>query len=226
MFTGIIQGEGRIARLDAKGSEMRLLISPSFEIPSIVDGESIAVNGVCLSVETHSGSNFSLYASAETMRRTTLGELREGSAVNLERALALGDRLGGHIVAGHVDCVATVESAVPCGDSIAVSMRYPEAFSGEVVEKGSIALDGISLTVNECQPGRFSVNIIPDTQLRTTMRHWKPGVHVNMETDVIGKYVKHLLGAYVGKPSANPFEGEKTEASRITRAYLLENGFL
>ena len=226
MFTGIIQGEGRIARLDAKGSEMRLLISPSFEIPSIVDGESIAVNGVCLSVETHSGSNFSLYASAETMRRTTLGELREGSAVNLERALALGDRLGGHIVAGHVDCVATVESAVPRGDSIAVSMRYPEAFSNEVVEKGSIALDGISLTVNECQPGRFSVNIIPDTQLRTTMRHWKPGVHVNMETDVIGKYVKHLLGAYTGKAAGNPFGGDASEASRITRAYLLENGFL
>ena len=119
-----------------------------------------------------------------------------------------------------------MESAKPCGDSIAVAMRYPEAFSGEVVEKGSIALDGISLTVNECQPGRFSVNIIPDTQLRTTMRHWKPGVHVNMETDVIGKYVKHLLGAYTGKAAGNPFGGDASEASRITRAYLLENGFL
>ena len=105
-------------------------------------------------------------------------------------------------------------------------MRYPEAFSGEVVAKGSIALDGISLTVNECQPGRFTVNIIPDTQLRTTMRQWKPGVHVNMETDVIGKYVRHLLGACQGKPAPNPFGEEKAEASRITRAYLLENGFL
>ena len=110
MFTGIIQGQGVIERLTRQAGQCRLTIAPRFDFPDIVDGESISVNGTCLSVEHHEGSVFSLYASRETMNRTTLSKLHEGSLVNLERALAVGDRLGGHIVAGHVDCLATVES--------------------------------------------------------------------------------------------------------------------
>ena len=149
MFTGIIQGQGVIERLTRQAGQCRLTIAPRFDFPDIVDGESIAVNGTCLSVEHHEGSVFSLYASRETMNRTTLGKLHEGSLVNLERALAVGNRLGGHIVAGHADCLATVESITRSGDSLVCRLGFPEAFGPEVVPKGSVALDGISLTINE-----------------------------------------------------------------------------
>ena len=189
-----------------------------------MDGESISVNGTCLSVEPHEGSVFSLYASRETMNRTTLSKLHEGSLVNLERALAVGDRLGGHIVAGHVDCLATVESITRSGDSLVCRLGFPEAFGPEVVSKGSVALDGISLTINECGKNFLTVNIIPDTQERTTMRLWKPGVSVNMETDIIGKYVRRQLPG--SRDGANGDEkGAAASSAGITRDFLLGNGF-
>ena len=220
MFTGIIQGQGVIESLTRQAGQCRLTIAPRFDFPDIVDGESISVNGTCLSVEHHEGSVFSLYASRETMNRTTLSKLHEGSLVNLERALAVGDRLGGHIVAGHVDCLATVESITRSGDSLVCRLGFPEAFGPEVVSKGSVALDGISLTINECGKNFLTVNIIPDTQERTTMRLWKPGVSVNMETGIIGR---QLPGSRDG---ANGDEkGAAASSAGITRDFLLGNGF-
>lgn len=223
MFTGLIQGQGKIAALQQNGTEARLTIAPQFTLENIVDGESIAVNGACLSVEHHSGNQFVAYASAETLARTTLGKLGVGDMVNLERALALGDRLGGHLVSGHVDAIATVESVQARGQSLVCRLRFPAEFGQQVIAKGSVTLDGISLTINECGKDFLEVNIIPDTQKRTTMRHWKQGVPVNMETDLIGKYVCNMLGPWRGETANEPVGGT---GSSITRAMLLENGFL
>lgn len=221
MFTGIIQGQGEVIALRRSGSECRLGIRPLFALHDYVAGESIAVNGACLSVEDFSTDSFTAYASAETLARTTLGSLREGHLVNLERALSLGDRLGGHLVSGHVDCLATVREVRRAGQSLVCRLKFPAAHGPEVIAKGSVALDGISLTVNACGPDFLEVNIIPDTQKRTTMRQWRPGVSVNMETDLIGKYVRSLLG---------PWRGNAREAQAatggISRELLARNGFI
>ena len=219
MFTGLIQGQGKITALNRSGAEARLTIAPQFELANIIDGESIAVNGACLSVEHHSKNFFAAYASAETLSRTTLGKLCVGDMVNLERALAVGDRLGGHLVSGHVDTIATVESVRQKGQSLLCRLRFDKTFAPQVIAKGSVTLDGISLTINDCGNDFLEVNIIPDTQKRTTMRAWKQGVAVNMETDLIGKYVCNVLGAMRGTPAS-------VAQPSITRAMLLENGFL
>lgn len=233
MFTGLIQATGRVARKESRGNECRFTIAPDFDVSDVVDGESIAVNGTCLSVETHDAGRFTAYASAETLNRTTLGSLCVGTIVNLERALRVGDRLGGHIVAGHVDCLATVESITPAGQSLCVRLTFPSVYASEVIAKGSVALDGISLTINECGDNWLTVNIIPDTQTRTSMRYWRAGHHVNMETDVLGKYVRRCLthapdccltGLGEGPRSSTQTHTQTTSA--ITREFLLEKGFL
>ena len=218
MFTGIIQGQGEIVGLRRSGQECRMEVRPLFPLENIVDGESIAHNGACLSVERHSGSTFTVYASGESLSRTTLGDLRKGDLVNLERALALGDRLGGHLVSGHVDCVATVRSVEQAGSSLRCTLAFPPAFAAEVIEKGSVTLDGISLTINACGKDFLTVNVIPDTQKRTTMLHWRPGSRVNMETDLIGKYVRRQFELRSGR-APEP-------KSDITMDTLREAGFL
>ncbi len=228
MFTGLIQACGRVVRREARGSESRFTIAPEFSVDDVTDGESIAVNGTCLSVETHGDGRFTAYASAETTSRTTLGSLGPGSVVNLERALRVGDRLGGHIVSGHVDCLARVESVERAGQSVCVTLSFPREHAAEVIAKGSVALDGISLTINRCGDDWFTVNVIPDTQTRTSMRAWKPGHLVNMETDVLGKYVRRSLALAPDAALHSPGR-ERTEprkASPITEAFLLEKGFL
>lgn len=196
MFTGIVQCEGEILASRQEGAERRFCIRPLVPFAEVEDGESIAVNGACLSVESHDRETFTAYASGETVARTTLGALTAGARVNLERALALGDRLGGHLVSGHVDCVAEVRSIGRRGQSLCCRLAFPAAFGREVVPKGSVALDGISLTVNVCGEDFLEVNVIPDTRRRTTMRVWRPGSRVNMETDLVGKYVGRLLGPW------------------------------
>lgn len=222
MFTGIIQGQGRVLALQG-GSERRFRVRPLFLVPQMTDGESIAVNGVCLSVETHSADDFTVYASAETLARTTLSQLRQGESVNLERALALGDRLGGHMVSGHVDCLATVQSVVAAGQSLRCRLTFPSSYGPEVVAKGSVCLDGISLTVNVCGPDFLEINSIPDTQKRTTMLRWRPGTLVNMETDIIAKYVRSLVGPYVARPNAAV---ASTPSGSLDYDFLRRNGFL
>jgi len=218
MFTGIIQGLGRVAAMDRRGSETRFTVRPDFALTDYALGESIAVNGACLTVETFGAGWFTAYASGETMSVTNLGALGVSSAVNLERALAMGDRLGGHIVSGHVDCLAEVLSIRQVGQSRIYRVGFPASYSTQVIAKGSVALDGISLTVNDCGQGYLEVNIIPATQRETTISDWAQGRRINMETDVIGKYVQRMLEPWD--------EGRSTGASSaITPDFLKEHGF-
>jgi len=218
MFTGIIHGTGRVAALDRRGGETRLTIRPDFALRDYVTGESIAVNGVCLTVETFGADWFSAYASAETLAVTNLGSLRVSSPVNLERALALGDRLGGHLVSGHVDCLAEVVSIRDAGQSRIYRLGFPSRHATQVIPKGSVALDGISLTVNDCGQDYLEVNIIPATQRETTISGWAPGQRINMETDVIGKYVERMLAPWTtGHAQPKP--------QTITPDFLKEHGF-
>ena len=234
MFTGLVQGEGEVADLRRSGAECRLRLRPLFALSGLVAGESIAVNGACLSVETFGDADFTAYASAETLVRTTLGALRPGDRVNLERALALGDRLGGHLVSGHVDGIATVQEVRAVGQSLRCRLRFPPEFAPEILPKGSVTLDGISLTVNDCGPDFLEVNVIPDTRQRTGMRRWRPGVSVNLETDLIGKYVRRVLDARAASstpPGAqtaaeDPGAQDAAGGAGVTRELLLRNGFI
>ncbi|MDP3427554.1 MAG: riboflavin synthase [Humidesulfovibrio sp.] len=225
MFTGLVQGKGRVETVDvkggARGAETRLKLRALFDLKNIAPGESIAVNGACLTVETYGDNWFTVYASAETLAHTSLGALKTGAEVNLERALALGDRLGGHLVSGHVDCLATVMDIKPAGESRVYTLSFPAEFGQLVVPKGSITLDGISLTVNGCGPEFLSVNIIPATQRETTISGWTPGTRVNMETELIGKYVRNMLTPWL---AAGGLGGGKP-ASRLSTDFLREHGF-
>lgn len=212
MFTGIIQGLGRIMTVSRKGLERRFTIQPLFEMSNIQDGESIAINGVCLSVEAHAQQTFAVYASSETLQRSNLGELEPGSTPNLERALELGGRLGGHIVSGHVDCLATISQIGNAGQSLKMKLDFPPQFGPQVVSKGSVALNGISLTINECGANFLEVNIIPDSQKRTNIRDWHVGSKINMETDIIGKYVQHMLAPW--------------QVRGLNRDFLAKHGFV
>ncbi len=216
MFTGLVNGTGKIQGIDQRGQESRLTITPLFPLPNIILGESIAVNGVCLTVETHENKQFSAYASRETMNITNLGKLQRGSTVNLERALAVGDRLGGHLVSGHVDCLATVSAIRPAGESKIFRLHYPAEYTALVVEKGSITLDGISLTINACGTDWLEVNIIPATQKETSISAWTPGYVVNMETDIIGRYVQRML---------NPYLEQGKNHSGVNMEFLAKHGF-
>jgi len=218
MFTGLVMGMGRIDSADNRGAETRFRITPLFDLPDIESGESIAVNGACLTVETFGDGWFTCYASGETLSVTSLGGLRVGSEANLERAMAMGDRFGGHIVSGHVDCLAEVAEVRPAGESKIYRLSFDAANGRYVIPKGSVALDGISLTVNDCAPTWLEVNVIPETQKATTISGWTPGRKVNMETDIIGKYVERMVAPWTGGDTA----GEK---SGITMKYLREHGF-
>lgn len=215
MFTGIVQGRGRVEGVRPRGGETRLVIHALFDLPDIVQGESIAVNGACLTVERSGRNAFDAFASAETLRRTNLGRLKPGDLVNLERALALGDRLGGHLVSGHVDCSARVAGVDREGESRVYRLEFPEEYGRYVVCKGSVCLDGISLTVNDCGGDWLSVNIIPTTQRETTISQWALSAQVNMEVDLVGRYVERLLASFAKSGSS----------SAITEEFLRRNGF-
>jgi riboflavin synthase len=184
--------------LEQRG-DTRIEIGCSFDPAGIEIGASIACAGVCLTVvergHDHGGAWFAVDVSAETLRATTLGGWRPGTPVNLERALKVGDELGGHILSGHVDGVGRVESITPEGDSLRFMFEAPEALAPYLARKGSIAVDGISLTINGVDENRFSVNIIPHTRQVTTLRQAEAGTPVNLEVDLIARYVERLLGA-------------------------------
>ncbi|MBU1003621.1 MAG: riboflavin synthase [Proteobacteria bacterium] len=218
MFTGLVECTGNVLAAEKRGTETRLCIAPA-TMRDFVMGESIAINGTCLTVENFGGDWFSAYASAETMGCTSLGNLRSGSLVNLERALALGDRLGGHLVSGHVDCIAKVASVTPAGESKIYRLSYPGEYGPQVIAKGSVALDGISLTVNACGPDWLEVNIIPETQRVTSISKWTAGTGVNMETDLIGKYVQRMIAPWSGGPLPG------TSKDGLTEEFLRKNGF-
>ena len=220
MFTGLVQGKGKILNITRLGNEARFNIRPLWDIKGFVLGESIAVNGACLTVESFDSANFTAYASAETLEHTNLGELKAGSEVNLERALCLGDSLGGHIVSGHVDAVCALEKVTPAGDSKIYRLVCPPEQARYVVPKGSVALDGISLTVNATGIDFFEVNIIPSTQDATTIASWLPGRKINLETDIIGKYVERMLQPLVaGSPQ------DSSRGSTLDLDFFRKHGF-
>jgi len=192
MFTGLTQGLGRLDRRSARGAEVELGVAAEFDwTPPLVLGESVAVSGVCLTVAGLSGPrSFTAHASAETLRCSTLGRVVR---VNLERALALGDRLGGHLVSGHVDGLGALVSKTSAGASLVMKFSLPAPLRPLVVAKGSIAVDGVSLTVNEVLAEAFTVNLIPHTLDKTTLGGLRPGDAVNLETDLLGKYVQRQL---------------------------------
>jgi riboflavin synthase len=219
MFTGIVQGLGTVKSVSRMAQGCVLAIAPDFELDRCELGESIAVNGVCLTATAISSSHFTADVSPETLSRTTLGELGPGSRVNLERALQLSDRLGGHIVSGHIDCVGQVAERRELRDFTLFTFRLENRFDRYLIEKGSVAIDGISLTVNSCSRGEFSVAIIPHTCSITTLGFRKVGHRVNIELDVIGKYVEKLLQSGRGEKAGR-------DAQEIDTAFLARHGFL
>ncbi|MGO9830585.1 MAG: riboflavin synthase [Myxococcaceae bacterium] len=191
MFTGLIQDVGVVERVQP-GATTEVWVRTALGAGSFALGESIAVDGACLTVVERWAETFRVQAGPETLRRTTLGALRPGSRVHLERALRLSDRLGGHLVLGHVDAVCTVVSSRPEGGAVVLDVSLPAALGPFFIEKGSVALDGVSLTVNRLGPADFSVALIPETQARTTLAQKSRGTRLNVEADVIGKYVARL----------------------------------
>ncbi|QSV45104.1 riboflavin synthase [Geobacter benzoatilyticus] len=193
MFTGLIEDVGTVRRLEKQGMAGRITVATKLPLESIALGDSVAVNGACLTAVAKSGNELTFDASPETLARTTLGTLGIGTPVNLERALRLGDRLGGHIVTGHVDFIATVSERNDIAGNRVFVFRIPVEFSRYLVAKGSVTIDGISLTVNTVSDTGFSVNIIPHTGSMTTLSGINPGAQVNIETDILGKYIERLL---------------------------------
>ena len=194
MFTGIITDIGRVRQVEKRG-DTRFVIDTSFDTAGIEIGASIACSGACLTVVERGEGWFAVDVSAETLAHTTLGDWQVGSAVNLERSLRLGDELGGHIVTGHVDATAEIVSLEPEGDSLRYVFRAPAEFKRYVASKGSVALDGVSLTVNEVEDDCIGINIIPHTQSQTTFGEAQPGARVNLEIDVLARYVARLVEA-------------------------------
>jgi riboflavin synthase len=196
MFTGIITDLGRVREVEQRG-DARFVFETAYDTGPIGLGASIACSGACLTVVDKGPGWFAADVSAETLSRTTLGEWAPGTAVNLERPLRLGDELGGHLVSGHVDGVATVVRRRAEGDSLRLAFEPPADLGRFVAAKGSVALDGVSLTVNEVEDGpgetRFGVNIIPHTAAKTTLGACRAGVRVNLEIDLLARYVQRLL---------------------------------
>jgi riboflavin synthase len=193
MFTGIIEGLGTIKRLSMKGADAVLEIEAGIGMADVRLGDSIAVNGACLTVTAKNQNIFHADVSAETLDKTNLKQMHPGSKVNLEKSLRVGGYLGGHFVLGHVDGTGRILSKTQKSGSVIFAIQTDEALARYIVEKGSVAIDGISLTINKVENGRFYANIIPHTAEKTTLLVKKEGDLVNIETDILGKYVEKLL---------------------------------
>jgi len=195
MFTGIIEATGRIARIEPRGGDVRLIVeAASLGLDDVAIGDSISVSGVCLTAIALDGDTFAADVSNETLSVTSLGALAVGAAVNLEKAMRLSDRLGGHLVSGHIDGVGRVVSVEPDARSQRWTFELPAELARYVASKGSIAIDGVSLTVNEVDDRRFGVNLIPHTVEVTTFRDRRAGDSVNIEVDLVARYVERLYG--------------------------------
>jgi len=214
MFTGLIETVGTIARTARRGRGLILTIACRLPLNEISLGESIAVDGVCLTATGFTENGFLVDVSPETAKRSTLGSKTSGTAVNLERALRPTDRLGGHFVTGHIDGIARVSLREDTGDFTHLVFAAEATITKYIVEKGSVSVDGISLTVNEASPASFSVTVIPHTLEATTLGSRKEGDTVNIENDILGKYVEKFL-AHSAKPSA-----------AVTKEFLAKHNFI
>ena len=218
MFTGIIEAIGTVAALEPKGADMRLRISSGvLDLEDVRLGDSIAVNGVCLTVTELTGDGFWADVSGETLRRTGYAALKVGDRVNQEKALTPSTRLGGHLVSGHVDGVGEVIERSSDGRSIHFRIKAPDELASYIAEKGSITVDGISLTVNSVDGAVFELNIVPHTLEETTMAAFKCGTRVNLEVDIIARYLERLV---MGDKAA------ETSSSGVTKALLEKHGFV
>jgi len=218
MFTGIIEAIGEVRRLERRGGDVRLhLGTGKLELRDVRAGDSIATSGVCLTVVEFGADWFAADVSLETLGLTTLGALATGARVNLERAMAVGDRLGGHIVSGHVDGVGEILSLAPDGRSTRYRLRAPAALARYIAHKGSVCVDGVSLTVNAVDGAEFDLNIIPVTARETIFGDYGPGTRVNLEVDVIARYLERLLQ---GDAAAQP-----SGSGGVTRELLERHGF-
>ena len=212
MFTGIIAAVGQLKSLESRGGDIRLHIDPAkLDLTDVKLGDSIAVNGVCLTVVEMASRSLQFDVSQETLQRTSLGQLKKGSEANLEKALAAGDRLGGHMVSGHVDGLGEVISKTASARSWQYKIKVPAELERYIAEKGSITIDGVSLTVNGVFDGGFDINIIPHTLEETIIKHYQTGTRVNLEVDLIARYLERLL----------PQTG-----SDISRDFLTQQGYI
>jgi riboflavin synthase len=195
MFTGIVTDLGEVRHVEKRG-DTHIVIATHYDVAAIEMGASICCSGVCMTVVDKGSAKdrwFAVTASGETLSKTTIGKWKPGDSVNLERPLKVGDELGGHIVTGHVDGVAEISRVEPEGESVRIDFQAPLALSRFIASKGSVCLDGVSLTVNDVEGARFGINIIPHTLKVTTFGHAKPGGHVNLEIDVLARYVGRLV---------------------------------
>lgn len=217
MFTGIIEAIGRVARMESRGDDLRLsLHTGGLELSQTLLGDSIAVNGVCLTVVQLTVQGFSADVSVASLRHSSLADLKPGSAVNLERALTLTKPLGGHLVSGHVDGVAEVLSLYDEGRARRFWLQAPANLARYIAARGSICIDGVSLTVNEVEGSRFSLNLVPHSLAKTTLQHLAVGQKVNVEVDLLARYLERLLtGGQASEPAA----------SGITLDFLRQHGF-
>lgn len=220
MFTGIIEGLGTIREIRPEGQGKRMTVDADFFLEQTKIGDSICVSGACLTVVRIDDKRFTVDVSPETLEKTTFKSARIGDRVNLERALRLYDRIDGHLVSGHIDGTGTVMLIQNLGNAIVVSFKVPEFISHYMIQKGSVAVDGISLTINNCDINGFDVSIIPHTAKLTTIGFKKAGDLVNIETDMIGKYVERFVG---GKRHD---ERKKEGANSINMEFLAKSGFI
>ena len=216
MFTGIIQAIGSITAIEPRGGDTRLRINTGkLDLGDVQLGDSIAVNGVCLTAVELPGDGFWADVSQESLEKTTLNQLQVKSRVNLEKALTPTTRLGGHLVSGHVDGVGEVLARKPAARSVQFSIRVPDALAKYIAHKGSICVDGTSLTVNAVSGAVFELNIVPHTLQETIMDDYQPGRQVNLEVDLIARYLERLL---LGDRAADP------QAQGVSMEFLAENG--
>jgi riboflavin synthase len=214
MFTGMIEEKRKVLRVEHRGQSKRLTLEIPRDLTEIQLGDSINLNGVCLTVVEQKGQTIGVDLSLETLQRTTFSEVKEGEKVNFERALKLSDRLGGHIVTGHIDGIGVITDKRKERDFLNLRIRVPQSVSRYVVEKGSIAIDGISLTVNECQGEEIRITLIPYTIEKTALIDKRIGERVNVEADILGKYVEKMVNQ----------RSEKSEG--VDFSFLKEHGFI
>jgi len=213
VFTGIVEGIGKVTEVQRRGALLLLTIVPPAALTDMAVGDSICVNGACLTVSALEHGSFQADCSLETLERTTVNSLRPRAEVNLERALKMSDRLGGHLVTGHVDAPGEVMEVTRGAGSLAMTIRVPQELAPYLVEKGSVAVDGISLTVSGLRGDTFTVAVIPYTAQNTTLGRKRTGDHLNIEADIIGKYVKRFL------------EKAQGGTGGIDEGFLAEHGF-